>query len=303
MEAIKEGAQSSYNAVSSALSSASDSVKDAVNGFSSQVEGSTEFVQSNSILAKFAFLILALIVFFLLINLGIMLMNYFIKPPSSPFLVSGTANASSGIQITQDPKDQSAKTVQRSNNQTTGIEFTYSIWIYINDLDPKAKPPYQNIFNKGNAAYDLSGIATVNNAPGLYLDQTKNQLLVVMNTVSSAHPQQTVEVPNIPLRKWFHVALRMENKYLDVYVNGTVTTRMVMLDVPKQNFFNVMVCQNGGFNGNYADLRYFDRALSVFEINNIVVWGRNTSAASGGSNSDATGFPYYLSNLWYSHNY
>jgi hypothetical protein len=124
-----------------------------------------------------------------------------------------------------------------------------------------------------------------------------------MNTVSSANPQQRVEVPNIPLRKWFHVALRLENKYLDVYINGTVTTRMVLLDVPKQNYFNVMVCQNGGFNGSYSDLRYFDSALSVFEINNIVIWGRNTSAASGGASADATGFPYYLSNLWYSAKY
>ena len=308
---IRDGATNAYNNAAAAVGNASDAVKDALEGFSdsSEVDGNSDFLQSNSILAKFAFLLLALIVFFLLINLGVMLMGYFIKPPSNPFLVSGTANASSGTRISQDPRDDKAITIQRSNNQKTGIEFTYSIWIYINDIqtaspaDSTKQKQYQNIFNKGNATYNDNGLATVNNGPGLYLDNFNNQLVVVMNTVSTTNAQQMVQVPNIPLRKWFHVAVRLENKYMDVYINGTVTTRMVLTDVPKQNYFDVQVCQNGGFNGNYADLRYFDHALSVFEINNIVVWGRNTNTASGGSNADATGFPYYLSNLWYSTNY
>ena len=76
-----------------------------------------------------------------------------------------------------------------------------------------------------------------------------------------------------------------------------------MQDVPKQNYENVYVCNNGGFNGNIADLQYYDYALSVFQINNIVVWGRNTKASNASGTADATGFPYYLSNLWYSSNY
>jgi hypothetical protein len=305
MEAVRDGATSTYNSAANAIGNATESVKDSLSSFgsSTEVDGSSDFLQSNSILAKFAFLILMLIVFFLLINLGILILGFFIKPPSSPFLVSGTSNASSSTRIIQDPKDQNAITIQRSNNQKTGIEFTYSIWVYVNDINPTNIPPYQNIFNKGNATYDASGIATVNNAPGLYLDNIKNQLIVVMSTVSNASPSQMVEVPNIPLRKWFHVALRLENTFLDVYVNGTITTRMVLTNVPKQNYFDVQVCQNGGYNGSYADLRYYDHALSVFEINNIVVWGRNTKASARGGSSDATGFPYYLSNLWYSNNY
>ena len=304
MDAIKESAQSTYNSAAAAVGNATDAVKDSLNKFSTDVDGSSDFLQSNSILAKFAFLFLMLIAFFLLMNLGIMIMGYFIKPPTSPYLVSGTSDATTGNRISQDPKNDQAITLQRSNNQKKGIEFTYSIWIYVNDVDPKHQPQYQNIFNKGNAAYDVSGLATVNNGPGLYLDNAKNQLVVVMNTVSNTNPSQMVQVPNIPLRKWFHVTMRLENTYLDVYINGTVTTRMVLADVPKQNYFDVQVCQNGGFNGSYADLRYFDRALTVFEINNIVIWGRNTNSATGkGASKDGTGFPYYLSNLWYSANY
>ena len=107
------------------------------------------------------------------------------------------------------------------------------------------------------------------------------------------------------MQKWFNCCIRLKNKIIDVYINGTVTQRLVLDEVPKQNYYDVNVCSNGGFNGNLADLHYFNRALSVFEINNIVVWGRNKNAANatgGGGASDATGFPYYLSNLWYSSN-
>ena len=294
-----------YRSTSDRLQAASDSVQDSLEKFSSkdQVEGSNDFLQSNSILAKFSFLILTLVVFLCLMNLGIMLIGVFVKPPSSPFLMAGTSDGSNGTTISQDPKNKHGVTLQRSNNESTGMEFTYSVWLYVNDVDPNHEPRYQHIFNKGNAQYDVSGFATVNNGPGLYLDNKQNQLTVIMSTVSKTNPYQIVEVPNIPLKKWFHVALRLENKYLDVYINGTVVSRMVLQDVAKQNYFDVQICKNGGFNGSFADLRYFDHALTVFEINNVVIWGRNTSPSNGSSSLDSTGFPYYLSNLWYAARY
>ena len=151
--------------------------------------------------------------------------------------------------------------------------------------------------------YGPNGLATVNNGPGLYLDNSGHQLLVAMNTVSSQNPTEYMYVKDMPLRKWFHCAVRLENTLLDVYINGTIAGRIIMQDVPKQNYENVNVCKNGGFNGNIADLKYYDRALSVFEINNIVVWGRNTKASNAAGTEDATGYPYYLSNLWYNSNY
>ena len=35
----------------------------------------------------------------------------------------------------------------------------------------------------------------------------------------------------------------------------------------------------------------------------LVVWGRNAKASGAGASDDASGFPYYLSNLWYNANY
>lgn len=330
-DSIKQSTVSAYNNVAERTSEVAGSVKSSLNGFSSKtmVEGSSEFLDSNTIIAKFAFVILVLIVFLFLCNLGIMLIGYFTGPVTSPYLIAGTANGTSELVIKQDPKNKDSVQILRSSNKTTGIEFTWSVWLYFLPIDlNNNKTTFHHIFNKGNKpnpTNDPTGIASVNNAPGLYLwfDPTVNQtkLRFIMDVVSdlseygdaksntsniwSNNVSQYIDINDVPMQKWFNCTIRMKNKIVDIYINGTVTQRLVLDEVPKQNYYDVNICSNGGFNGNLADLHYYDRALSVFEINNTVVWGRNknvSNASGGGGASDGTGFPYYLSNLWYSSN-
>ena len=53
---------------------------------------------------------------------------------------------------------------------------------------------------------------------------------------------------------------------LDIYINGTVSGRYNLSDVPFQNFYDVHVCQNNGFTGKLSNLRYYDSALNIFQI-------------------------------------
>jgi len=291
------------NNVSENVNSASNYVKESLSSFNdSDLVGSTgTFLESNTLIAKFAFLVIVLIVFMILLNLGVKLVGFFMKPKNDPKLINGTMNGSNEVTIYQDPKNAESVPILRSNNENKGIEFSWSLWIYINDL--QTSPQYSCVFNKGNATYNDSGFATVNNGPGLYIDNTTNDLIIKMNTVAISNPIETLVVKDIPLRKWFNCVIRIENTALDVYINGGIVARSVLQDVPKQNYQDVNVCKNGGYNGNLADLQYFDKALSVFQINNIVSWGRNTAAANQSNTNDATGFPYYLSYLWYNSNY
>jgi hypothetical protein len=331
IDSIKQSSVSAYNSVAERTSEVAGSVKSSLNDFSSKtfVDGSSEFLDSNTIIAKFAFVILVLIVFLFLCNLGIMLIGYFTSPVTSPYLISGTANGTSELVIKQDPKNKDSVQILRSTNEKTGIEFTWSVWLYFLPIDiNNNKTKFKHIFNKGSKPVpekDKTGIASINNAPGVYLyfDPSSNQtkLRVIMDVVADLtkygdatlntsniwtnNVSQYIDVGDIPMQKWFNCCIRLKNKIIDVYINGTVTQRLILDEVPKQNYYDVNVCCNSGFNGNLADLHYFNRALSVFEINNIVVWGRNKNAANatgGGGASDATGFPYYLSNLWYSSN-
>lgn len=304
---VTNSVSNAYGSVTDSLSSGSEYVKDSISSFGSKYASpgaEPGFLQSNTLLAKFAFLILVLIAFLFLVDLGIKVIGYFSRPKNNPYLVSGTMNASNELVISQDPNNSTTVPILRSNNQPGGIEFTWCVWIYINDINTSTVgPQYMNVFNKGNGTYDASGFASVLNGPGLYIDNINSELVVLMNTVSSLNPTETLTIQNMPLRKWFQCAIRLENTILDVYINGVIAGRMTLQDVPNQNYEDINICRNGGFNGNIADLRYFDRALSVFEINNIVIWGRNTKSSSSSGSNDATGFPYYLSNLWYNTNY
>ena len=302
------------NSISSNVSAASEQVSNSLKGFgdASVVEASDSFLNSNSIIAKFAFLLFVLIAFMFLLNLGVMIIGYFTAPKGNPMLVSGTLNGASSLIISQNPKNSTSIPVLRSNNRAGGMEFTWSVWVFINDIKTTSENDYSMIFNKGNGTFyeegPYKGMSTVTSGPGLYLDNKADQdgkvkLLVAMNTVSSTNSRVVMTIKDIPLQKWFHCTIRLENLSLDAYINGTIANRMVLEDVPKQNYEDVYVCANGGFNGNISNLQYFNSALSVFQINNIVIWGKNNTASSATASEDASGYPYYLSNLWYKGNY
>ena len=304
VQSVGEQLKSIPQAISAQVSNVQSSISNTMNDFSSKnvVSGSTEFLQSNSIIAKFVFLVLVLIGFMFFLSLGVSIIGYFVQPSTNPYIVKGLIDGNNGVVVPQDPKNSNAATVLRSNDQSTGIEYSWSVWLYISDLKTTS-PTYQNIFNKGNGIYDINtGMATVNNSPGLYLNsdatKTSNMLHVAIDTVDPNVPYQTVDISGVPFNKWVHVALRLENNIFDIYVNGTISGRTLLNAVAKQNYNDIQICQNGGFNGKLSDLRYFNRALSAFEINNIVMYGPNTTPSNLASINGGK-FPYYLSDSWY----
>jgi hypothetical protein len=258
------------------------------------------------------------------------LISYFNSPKNNPFLVKGMSSGTNPIVIYQNPGISGSITLLRSNNESRGAEFTWSIWLYIDDLDINTTK-YHNIFNKGDNNYDLNtGLSTINNAPGLYLgnggDASKpiNTLHVVMDVVgdsasvtpltntSNTTPQPSsyminepavIDIPNVPLKKWFHVAIRLENTLLDVYINGTIDQRVVLTNVPKQNYNDVNICQNGGFTGSISDFRYFNSSLNVFQINTLISKGPNFSTSYNTIQNQSINNYNYLSYLWYTPNF
>jgi len=184
------------------------------------------------------------------------------------------------------------------------LEFTWSVWLKFNDLPNNTA---QHIFNKGDNNIDnITGMAKVNNGPGLYVakavDPVSNSLVlhVKMDTSSSDDTSNTIDIPNIPIGKWVNVVIRLQNTFLDVYINGTIAKRHVLKYVPKQNYNDINVCQNGGFQGMLSDLRYYNHAISVFEINNIVSWGPNTFSYLPTTQIQSSSNMFdYLSQTWY----
>jgi hypothetical protein len=286
-----------YSSLSDSISSAKESLNSSVDDITSNVEGSSSFLDSNTLVVKFGFLILVVIIFTFLIRVGITLIAYFSQPSQNPYVVKGLLDGTEPVMVSQDPKSGDYTPIYRSNNESTGLEFTWGVWLRMNKEVPSGTK-YSHIFSKGDAPTD-DGLTSVNNSPGLYYGPDSNKLFVKMNTVKLNDPLNTLEIDNIPINKWFHVAIRMKNTVMDVYINGTIAGRVVLDHTPKQNYQDVLVNQNGGFPGKLSDLRYFSKALNVFEVNSIVNAGPDMTTSKFATGVGEDDYYGYLSNMWY----
>ena len=264
-----------------------------------RLSGVREFLSSNSAVAKFAFILLIIFLFIILLQIGVSLIAWYITPPTSPKLIDGMVDATQMLIFPQDPTNTGAMTIARSVNDNSGIEFTWSIWIYIVSL-PTSSTHYQHIFSKGNADLDPNtGLNTPNNAPGLYIKPNTNTLAVIMNTYNVINEE--IDIPDIPLNKWVNVIIRCQNTTLDIYINGLITQSLALDGVPKQNYGDVYVAQNGGFTGNISNLWYYDYGLGTAAIQALVKNGPNINAASTAATGTGMNLvnPNYLSLRWY----
>jgi hypothetical protein len=272
-----------------------------ISAFSSNkyVQGSRDFLESNSLVAKFAFLILVLIAFVVLLRIGTSLLSLIFSPKRSPVLIDGMIDAKQLIRVPQDPKVSSSIPILRSVNANEGIEFTWSVWIYVDDFTYK-QHEYKHIFHKGNDNINVSnpplGLNFPNNGPGLYITPNTNDLLIIMNTFDNINEE--IVIKDLPLNKWVSVIIRVtKQNQLDVYINGVLTKRHMLKGVPKQNYGDVFASMNGGFSGYTSGLRYFDSALGTNKIQSIVDDGPNMKMIGGTDIQKSK--PQYLSTRWY----
>jgi hypothetical protein len=260
--------------------------------------GTKDFLESNSIIAKFAFILLTLFVFIILLRLGISLVSWLLGPNNSPHFIDGMQDGKQMQQFIQDPATNGALTAGRSLNQEQGIEFTWSVWIYVDDLMYNSGK-YRHIFHKGDdpSRIALDGKVYPNNAPGLYLAPNTNALAIIMNTYNEINEE--IHIPDIPVNKWVNVVIRCKNTTLDVYINGVITQSIVLNGVPKQNYGDVWLCANGGFSGYVSNLWYYNYALGASQILGLATKGPNRKMIGSASSGMDAKKPDYLSLRWY----
>ena len=281
------------------------------NAFTAPFESGKSFMssafnvlQGNTVFERIVFVILVLICFIVLLSIGSNLLSAVFEP-NNPFIIDGLYTATNPKVISQDPGKKDSVPISRSDNETHGIEFSWSIWVNVTSLDdnPGSTAQYKHVFSKGdndNVPVDSRGLNSPNNSPGLYIDKNNNSLMVIMNTFEQL--EEMVTVTDIPLKKWVHVLIRVQGTYLDIYINGTLAKRKVLGSVPKQNNGNVYVCQNGGFSGYISSLRYFKKALEPGDILGLVNKGPSLKVSSVEKKDLKKNNSNYLAMDWYFQN-
>jgi hypothetical protein len=152
-------------------------------------------------------------------------------------------------------------------NSELGLEFSYSVWIYIQDWTHG----WKNIFVKGSGSPGSSvagePASSQLRAPGLWLYPDTNSLHARINTYAS--PNEGCDIKNIPLQKWVHIGYVLNNRTVDMYIDGKLERSCVLRGVPKLNDSELVVCDNNGFFGKISNLVYYKYALKPEDIHNI----------------------------------
>lgn len=152
-------------------------------------------------------------------------------------------------------------------NSELGLEFSYSVWIYIQDWTHG----WKNIFVKGSGSPGSSTqdqpASSQLRAPGLWLYPDTNALHARINTYAS--PNEGCDIKNIPLQKWVHIGYVLNNRTVDMYIDGKLERSCVLRGVPKLNDSELVVCDNNGFFGKISNLVYYKYALKPEDIHNI----------------------------------
>ncbi len=274
-----------------------DTEKDIVKDVSMAGTELFSILSSTNVLAVIAFFVLVVVAFTIVLRLGVAFISYLFSTRNHAKLITGIVEGNVSRVFPQDPSLENSVTIDRSNNAKGGIEFTWSVWLNVASVSKNGM--YQNIFFKGNNNIGTdTGINTPNNAPGLYLAPGTNSLLFIMNTFEVINEE--IIIPDIPMNKWINVVMTCQNKTINIYVNGVVSRSQTLIGVPKQNYGDVYVALGGGFDGYLSNLWYWNKSLSITDIQNLYTKGPNTKSFSTDLSSyKRKSSANYLSLQWY----
>lgn len=214
------------------------------------------------------------------------------------------------ITIAQNPNVKKSKPTALSDNERSGVEFSYSFYLYVHPAAFRQEYGLLHLFHKGYAQpFPLMG-------PGVFMRSDTNTLRVYMNTFKGWN--QYVEVQNIPVSKWVHLAIVCQNHALEIYVNGNLSRKMSFDGyAPYQNYQDIVCFSQrrltltpskvasvddlgfdtfGAMKGMMSRLTYFNYALTYGEIQQLMNEGPSSEMDSSLMND----VPPYLADTWWS---
>ena len=211
---------------------------------------------------------------------------------TSPWLIPTTRIARQGLVLP-------GSTIPVSNDGSFGLEFSYSFWLYVNEWNVPGVAGGaggagsvlgKHIMNKGSN----DGVIPTFQAPGFWLDDTSNKIIVQMNTFASMN--EHCSISDVPIGKWVNIILVVINRHMDLYVNGNLKNRCELKGLPRQNYGDVFITQNGGFDGFLSKMRYYNYALPYYKVEQIF----NDGPSDAPCTQTGTKPPYLAYDYWVS---
>jgi len=139
-----------------------------------------------------------------------------------------------------------------------GNSWTISSWIYIDDWNYKyGQDKY--IINWKNC--------------NIFLSKTENNLIIHVPVYNSKLGEK-IMYKSLPLQKWINIVVVLDNRHLDLWINGRLYHSKHLNNVPLENTGGVFdILPKGGFSGYISRLNYYPLAIprkSIMFKDNII---------------------------------
>jgi len=152
---------------------------------------------------------------------------------------------------------------------TMGLNQAFSTWIYVKDFNYKFGD-YKNILWKGNP-----GTANSVHSPSIWLYPLTNSLKIVTSTQDTSGVE-SCDIPNIPLMTWVHICYVLNNRTVDVYINGKLERSCALKGLPvltPHPVYMTMGTPDAGFYGKMGKTQYFTKSLLPTDVMNLYQQG------------------------------
>ena len=228
------------------------------------------FSKDPGILAQVIQGFLAILILFIIIEISKYAYKKYVSMSlSNPFILPKNSDGGytwSGDRqhvIKQQPGSDST-TLQRSKNKDSGIEFTYLFWINVSKWTESVMG-WKHVFHKGTQEGEPL------RCPAVWLHPVKNSMRIYMNTMNS--PDEYLDIDDMPIQKWICVGIAVKQNKLDVYINGNIIKSKKFSTPVKQNYGDVYITNQGGFDGYLSRLRYFNNYITYSQLRNFLISG------------------------------
>jgi hypothetical protein len=305
---IGKSIQNTASKVTNAVKSSVGDVQKKVNGITQMnaIKGpvtkwtamTQEFLLSNTVISKFVGFMLCLLLFIIMFQIGMQVLQNLFGTNYSPYIINGMVPSDKELEVSSNPNVPKSVPIYRSIDKNQGLEYSWNVWFNIDsNMDSGTK---QKIFSKGKSSTTSEFL---NVSPGLYLSRTNggksNSLHLIMNTFDTSYNNAQYEeiiITDIPVQKWVCCTIRVQGKSVDVYINGFLKQRKNLISLPKQNYYNTYIGDNKGFRGFISSLRYYSYAIGYDEIQTLFSAGPSLKLVS---TSTLPASSDYFATNWY----
>lgn len=133
-------------------------------------------------------------------------------------------------------------------------DYTYSFWVFVSNWNYKLGE-IKNILTRGDFL-------------SVDFDSTINNLTVSLATMSDSKTTSKLNcnLTNIPLQTWANIIVSLNDRALDIYLDGKLVKTCVASGIPTQRAGAPLeVCKGGGYDGYLSNLSYYSRAINPRE--------------------------------------